>query len=102
MKVDYSKAFSKAVKKLSGKVLQSVIKMIDEVKSAPSIDAITDCKKLEAFNSVYRIRVGNRRAFFTLHVVVTGELVVFQYIFSRGEAYDKKNMEKLRNCDGIC
>lgn len=99
MKVDYSKNFEKSVRKLSGKILQSVINMIDEVKSAESVEDITDCKKIETINNVYRIRVGSKRAFFVLHIYVDGEIVRFEYLFSRGEAYDKKNMERLRHRD---
>lgn len=96
MKVDYSKDFEKSVRKLSGKVLHSVIDMIDEVKAATSIGDITDCKKIETFKNVYRIRVGSKRAFFVLHISLDGDTARFEYLFSRGEAYDKKNMQKLR------
>lgn len=97
MNVDYSKDFSKSVRKLSGKILQSVIATIDEVKRAQSIQQISNCKKIESLNNVYRIRIGDKRAFFELHVQIEDELVMFEYLFSRGEAYDKKNMQKLRN-----
>lgn len=99
MIVEYSKEFEKAVRKLSGKILHSVINMIDEVKAASSVSDITDCKKIETLNNVYRIRVGNKRAFFVLHVRIEGEMVMFEYLFSRGEAYDKKNMGRLRSRD---
>lgn len=99
MKVDYSKDFEKSVKKLSGKILQSVFSMIDEVKSASSIEDITDCKKLESFKNAYRIRIGSKRAFFILHILIDGDIVKFEYLLSRGEAYDKKNLLKLRNRD---
>ena len=64
MNVEYSKPFLKAVDKLSGKVLSSVLDMIREVKNANGIDEITNCKKLIAYKSVYRIRIGDYRAFF--------------------------------------
>lgn len=64
MKVDFSKDFNKSVRKLSGKILQSVILTIDEVKMAQSIELISNCKKIESLNSVYRIRIGDKRAFF--------------------------------------
>ena len=99
MKVDFSKDFNKAIRKLSGKILQSVIATIDEVKMAPSIEYISNCKKIESLNSVYRIRIGDKRAFFVLHIQIEGDLVMFEYLISRGEAYDKKNMLKLRNKD---
>ena len=99
MNVYFSKDFSKAVRRLSGKILQSVIAMIDEVKAAQSIEQISNCKKIESLNSVYRIRVGDKRAFFVLHIKIEGDLVMFEYMLSRGEAYDKKNMHRLRNKD---
>lgn len=99
MKVEYSKNFEKSVKKLSGKVLHSIINMIDEVKNASSTNDITDCKKIETLNNVYRIRIGSKRAFFVLHISIEGDTARFEYLFSRGEAYNKKNIEKLRNRD---
>ena len=99
MKVDFSKDFNKSVRKLSGKILQSVIETIDDVKAAESIEQICNCKKIESLNSVYRIRIGDKRAFFVLHIQIEGDLVMFEYLLSRGEAYDKKNMQKLRKKD---
>ena len=97
--MDFSKDFAKSVRRLSGKILQSVIAMIDEVRDAQSIEQISNCKKIESLNNVYRIRIGDRRAFFVLHIQIEGDLVMFEYVFNRGEAYDKKNMQKLRNKD---
>ncbi len=99
MKVQFSKEFAKAVDKLSGKIHQSVVKAINEVIDATDIGEISDCKKIESLNNVYRIRIGSNRAFFVLHVQIEGDIVRFEYLFSRGEAYDKKNMAKLRNRD---
>lgn len=99
MRVRYSKEFSKAVEKLSGKLRESVKNAINEVIDASCIDEITDCKKIESLNNVYRIRIGSKRAFFVLHIEIEGDLVKFEYLLNRGEAYDKKNMEKLRNRD---
>ena len=74
MKVEYSKAFVKAVRKLSG-------------------------KKLAGYDFVYRIRIGSYRAFFTFHVHIENDVVMFEYLLPRGETYDKKNQEKLRCID---
>ncbi len=76
-----------------------MIETIDEVKAAESIEQISNCKKIESLNSVYRIRIGDKKAFFVLHVQIEGDLVMFEYLLSRGEAYDKKNMQKLRKKD---
>lgn len=99
MKVAYSKEFNKAVRKLSGKILQSLIAALDEVKAANSVDELTDCKKIESLHNVYKLRIGDRRAFFVLHIEIEEDLVKFEYLLSRGEAYNKKNMENLRRRD---
>ena len=96
MNVEYSRPFLKAVDKLSGKVLSSVLDTIREVKDANSIDEITDCKRLIAYKSVYRIRIGDYRAFFVFHGNAVDDTVKFEYLVSRGEAYDKKVLSGLR------
>ena len=52
MRVAYSKEFNKAVRKLSGKILQSLIETLDQVKAAQTIEELTDCKKIESLNNV--------------------------------------------------
>ena len=99
MNVEYSKDFEKSVKKLSGKMLDSVRGVISEVKNAESIKDITDCKKLVGYRNVYRIRIGDYRAFFTFHVEMINDTVIFRYLVSRGEAYAKKMDESLKRID---
>ena len=53
MNVEYSKDFEKSVKKLSGKMLDSIRKVITEVKNAENIKDITDFKKLVGYRNVY-------------------------------------------------
>lgn len=90
MKIDYSKDFEKSIKKLSGKMLDSVRRVIREVKEAENIKDITDCKKLIGYRSVYRIRIGDYRALFTFHIEIVGDTIKFKYLVSRGEVYSKK------------
>lgn len=99
MNVGFSKEFSKALDRLSGKIHKSVVDAINEVIDAETLSQITNCKKIETLHNTYRIRIGSKRAFFVLHIQFDGELVMFEYLFSRGEAYDKKNMDKLRKKD---
>lgn len=99
MKVDFSKDFSKALDKLSGKIHHSIVEAINNVIDANSIEDISNCCKIETLNSVYRIKIGSKRAFFVLHIQIDGDLAKFEYLVSRGEAYDKKNMERLRKRD---
>lgn len=100
MKVKFSKSFSKAVDRLSGKQLDSVLDAIKEVKAAQGIEDITDCIRLVGYHSVYRIRIGGYRAFFTFHVEIVDDTVIFQYLISRGQAYTKKVEKELKRLDG--
>lgn len=99
MKVKVSKSFSKAVDKLSGKQLDSVLNTIREVKAARSIEDITDCIRLVGYHAVYRIRIGGYRAFFTFHVEIVDDVVNFRYLVSRGQAYTKKIEQELKRLD---
>ncbi len=99
MKVDFSKDFSKALDKLSGKLHDSVVEAINDVIDASDLSGIKNCRKIESLNSVYRIKIGSKRAFFVLHIQIEGDLVKFEYLVSRGEAYNKKNMERLKKRD---
>lgn len=99
MNVEYSKEFKKSVQKLSGKMLDSVRRVIKEVKNAKSLKDITDCKKLVGYHNVYRIRIGDYRAFFTFHIEIIDDVVFFEYLVCRGEAYGKKMEQSLRRID---
>ena len=99
MKIKYSKDFEKSVRKLSGKTLNSVKNTLLEVKNATGLDEITDCKKLVGYDNVYRIRIGSLRAFIIFHIQSIDDYVFFKYLVPRGEAYDKKYKEKLREDD---
>lgn len=101
MNVEYSKAFVKASQKLSGKLLDSLRRVVAEVKEAKTIADITDCKKLTNFNHTYRIRIGSYRAFFTCHVTVVDDVVVFEYLVPRGQAYAKEMIRKLQSKDQL-
>lgn len=100
MIVHFSKPFIKAVQKLSGKQLESVRDVIREVKKAQQLSDITDCKRLVGYSTVYRIRIGGRRAFFTYHIQIKDGAVTFQYLVSRGQAYSRKMETELKRIDG--
>ena len=99
MKVKFSSSFINAVKKLSGKMLDSIKRTIEEVKHADSIKDITDCKKLIGYSKIYRIRIGDYRALFTLEIEISGDIVFFQYLTTRGEAYGKRMKTELKRMD---
>lgn len=99
MKIKISKSFSKAIDRLSGKQLNSVLDVIKEVKAAQGIEDITDCTRLVGYHSVYRIRIGGYRAFFTFHIEIVDDVVNFRYLVSRGQAYTKKVETELKHLD---
>lgn len=99
MKVEFSKDFEKSVRKLSGKMLLSVRDVIQEVIDAKSIEEITNCIRLSGYDYVYRIRIGDYRAFFIFHIHIADDVVMFEYLVSRGEAYAKKTEQNLRRKD---
>ncbi len=99
MKTDYSKDFEKSVKKLSGKMLESVRRVIKEVEEADDIKDITDCKKLVGYRTIYRIRIGDYRAFFIFHIEIINDTVKFKYLIPRGEAYGKRIQIELKRID---
>lgn len=94
MKVQYSKEFEKAARKLTGKSLNSLKVAVHEVKKAENINELTDCKKLVGYEDVYRLRIGGFRAFFLFRI--EGDTIEFEYLVSRGEAYSKKIEEGLK------
>ncbi|HBG41267.1 MAG TPA: hypothetical protein DDW85_07620 [Porphyromonadaceae bacterium] len=99
MKIELSQSFMNAVKRLSGKSLDSIREMYENVAKAESVGGIANCKKLINFKHTYRIRIGDLRAFFILYLVADGNIVHFEYLKHRGEAYKKGMLERLRDKD---
>ena len=99
MKVRYSKSFTKAVDRLSGKQLKSVLGVIEEVKATGRLEDVTDCMRLVGYRNIYRIRIGSLRAFLTLHIEIMGGVAHFQFLVSRGQAYTKKTETELKRID---
>lgn len=99
MKVEYSRAFVKAVKKLSGKMLVSVTQTICETKEAENIEQLKNCEKLAGIINIFRLRIGDLRAFFFLRIEIDEDTIVFEYLIPRGQAYDKKVRVSLKKKD---
>lgn len=99
MKTEYSKVFIKSAEKLSGKMKESLHDALLEVEQAKNIEEITDCKKLVDYKYTYRIRIGGYRVFFVFHVQIKDDVIIFQYLTPRGEAYNKKVEKNLRQKD---
>lgn len=95
MNIEYSKQFIKDAKALSGKYKESLAKVVSEFKAIDSFDELTDCKKITGLNHSYRIRMGSYRILCLLAIV--NETIHLQRIVSRGEAYNKGNIDLLKN-----
>ncbi|MGO5199127.1 type II toxin-antitoxin system RelE family toxin [Prevotellaceae bacterium LCP21S3_C11] len=80
-------------------MLDSIRRVITEVKQAENIKDITDCTKLVGYSNIYRIRIGDYRAYFTFHIELVDDTVRFKYLTSRCEAYGKKVMTELKRID---
>ncbi|MDR1003487.1 MAG: hypothetical protein LBL97_00545 [Prevotellaceae bacterium] len=99
MKVAFSDKFLLRVESLSGKILKSVLLSIKEVEAANSISEITNCKKLNGYKNIYRIRIGDYRAIFLFHIRIEKNTVFFEFLVPRGQVYDKNMKQKLRRID---
>jgi len=62
MKVLFEKSFGRDLKKIKDKrLLKQVQETIDQVEIAASIGDVANVKKLQGFDTYYRIRVGEYR-----------------------------------------
>ena len=60
---------------------------------------IANCIKMVDHDYIYRIRIGNYRAFFNFHVEIKDGIVRFLYLIPRGQAYDKSAQKNLKRSD---
>lgn len=95
----FFKGFFKSRRPIVGKIYESVRNVINQVIDAQTLEEIPHCRKIEGLHNIYRIRIGSKRAFFVLKIEIEGDIVKFEYLVSRGEAYAKKNMDRLRKKD---
>ena len=87
MIIRYSRKFEKQTKKLDTITQRLLFAVIEEIKQLESIESIPNCLKLSGYKKAYRIRISDHRAIFIHEEENT---IFFEYIASRGEAYDKK------------
>lgn len=78
MKVEFLKKFSKDIDDLKQKtVKQSLIRLIELMESADTLDKIPNTKKLKGHKSAYRTRIGDYRLgfFFENSVIILARFV---------------------------
>ena len=84
MKVLFEKSFGRDLKKIKDKHLRKQIQeAIDQVKSAASSNDVADLKKMQGFDTYYRIRVGDYR----IGIEIAEGQVIFVCCLIRKDVY---------------
>ena len=84
MKVLFEKSFGRDLKKIKDKRLRNQIQeAIDQVKSAASSNDVADLKKMQGFDTYYRIRVGDYR----IGIEIAEGQVIFVCCLNRKDVY---------------
>ena len=62
MKIIFTKAFSKDLKRLKNKVIKKrIVNAIEKIENANTLSNVTSIKKLQGSDNHYRIRIGDYR-----------------------------------------
>ena len=84
MRVEFLEMFSRDIDRIPVKsVKRSVARLILQIEAAESISNIPQVKKITAFKSAYRIRLGDYR----IGIFVEGDLAQFARIVHRKDIY---------------
>lgn len=84
MNVKFEASFARDLRRIKNRrLLQRVQKTIEGIKAAPGLDEIRDLKKMQGYDTFYRLRLGDYRIGIE---VVAGE-VIFVRILHRKDIY---------------
>jgi mRNA interferase RelE/StbE len=84
MKVLFEKSFGRDLKKINDKRLRKQVQeVIDQVKSATSINDLSNLKKMQGFDAYYRIRMGDYR----IGIEISEGQVIFVCFLNRKDIY---------------
>jgi mRNA interferase RelE/StbE len=84
MKVLFEKSFGRDLKKIKDKRLRKQVQeVIDQVKSAASINDVSNLKKMQDFDTYCRIRLGNYR----IGIEISEGQVIFVCFLNRKDIY---------------
>ncbi len=89
MNLEISKAFVKDVEILPGQTKRMILSVIEEIQAARTLYDLTDCKKLQGVEDLYRIRMGNYRITFEY----LASSVILKRVLPRGKIYKKHNLK---------
>jgi len=84
MKVLFEKSFGRDLKKIKDKqLLQQVRGVISQVETAAAISDVSSVKKMQGYDSYYRIRVGDYR----IGIEIVDGQVIFVCFLNRKDIY---------------
>ena len=84
MEVFYESSFAKDLKRVKDKqLLKRVRDVLEQVKAAQELGEISDLKKLQGYESYFRIRLGDYR----IGIEVENQTVIFVRILHRKDIY---------------
>ncbi|NOH03175.1 MAG: type II toxin-antitoxin system RelE/ParE family toxin [Chloroflexi bacterium] len=84
MEILFEKSFGRDLKKIKDKrLLKQVQEAIDQVKSAASINEMPNLKKLQGFETYYRIKIANHR----IGVEISEGQIIFVRFLNRKDIY---------------
>ncbi len=84
MKIHYESKFAKDLRSIRDtKLLAKIKEMIDECKLADSLTELKNVKKLQGYESYYRIRIGDYR----VGIEVINEELIFTRLLHRKDVY---------------
>lgn len=88
MIVNVSKGFIKELKKCPKQIQKDVIEILEELEKVDSVMDIKNVKKLNGYDTFYRIRIGSYRIGLEIEDGVI-KIVWILTILSRGDIYKK-------------
>lgn len=84
MKIHYESKFAKDLRSIRDtKLLAKIKEMIEECKLAASLTELKNVKKLQGYESYYRIRIGDYR----VGIEVINEGLIFTRLLHRKDVY---------------
>jgi len=84
MKVLFENSFARDLKKIRNKrLLKQMEEIVEEVKSAATVNDVADLKKMQGYDTFYRIRLGDYR----IGIDVSGGQVIFVRFLHRKDIY---------------
>jgi mRNA interferase RelE/StbE len=84
VKVAFEASFARDLKRIRDKqLLERVHQVIEFVKEAPTTGAVTELRKMQGYDTFYRIRLGDYR----IGMEIVDDLVIFVCFLHRKDVY---------------